>query len=256
MAVHFSEEEKEKLEQNKAEIYKKRTRESEAEERKNLTTKEKIQNFQYYYLKSCLIALVIIAMIGMQIYDQITKDKVSLFIIVQNDVLTDETIKEVEKELAEYLNFRKGEVVRISQNTDNYQIQTYLYSGTADMIIASEEDFSEWAVSDYLFNQNVHKQVAFYADYAEEYHYYSKIITGEDIRSNTKDTNVKPSDPTEYYCGVSLKDSEKYKQIGGLIQKPVVGINYAAKHEEDAKKVVQYLMDNSQKMKAKAKVEK
>lgn len=254
MAVHFSEEEKKKLEQNKAEIYKKRTRESEAEERKHLTVKEKLQNFQYYYLKTCLIALVIIAMVGLQIYDQITKDKVSLFIIIQNEVLTDETIEAVEEELAEYLHFKKGEVVRISQDTDYYQIQTYLYSGTADMIIASEKDFSEWAVSDYLYNQNVHKQAAFYADYPEEYRYYSKIITGEDIRSNTKDTKVTPSDPTEYYCGVSLEDSEKYRQIGGMIPKPVVGMNYAAKHADDAKRVIQYFMDNSQKMKVKAVV--
>lgn len=251
MAVHFSEEEQKKLEQDRAEIYKKRTRESEAEERKNFTFKQKIQNFRYYYLQTSLIVLVIIAMVGWQIYDYVTKDKVSLFILIQNDVLTDETVDSLQKELSEYLHFKKGEVVRISVATDAYQIQTFLYSGTADMIIASEEDFSEWAVSDYLFNQNVHQEAAFYADYPEESRYYSQIVTGEDVRSNTTNTDVEPSDPTEYNCGVYLTDSEKYQQIGGMLPKPVVGINFAAKHVEDAQRIVQYLMDNTQKMETK-----
>ena len=251
MAVHFSEEEQKKLEQDEAEIYKKRTKESEAEERKNFTFKEKIQNFKYYYLQTCLIAIVIIAMIAWQVYDYVTKDDVALFVVVQNDVLTDETIDSLEEELTEYLHFRKGETVRITLASDNYQIQTFLYSGTADLIIASEKDFSEWAVSDYLSNQNVHEEAAFYADYPEELRYYSQIISGEDVRSNTTDTNVKPSDPTQYNCGLYLTDSEKYKQIGGMIPKPVVGVNYAGKHKDDSRRVVQYLMDNSQKMETK-----
>ncbi|MDE6567909.1 MAG: hypothetical protein K2K70_09310 [Lachnospiraceae bacterium] len=254
MAVHFSEEEQKKLEQDEAEIYKKRTKESEAEERKNFTFKQKIQNFKYYYLQTSLIALVIIAMIGWQIYDYVTKDKVALFILLQNDVLTDETVDSLEKELAEYLHFRKGEAVRISEASDNYQIQTFLYSGTADIIIASEKDFSEWAVSDYLSNQNVHEAVSFYADYPEELRYYTQIISGEDVRNNTTNTDVKPSDPTRYNCGLYLTDSEKYEQIGGMIQKPVIGLNYAGKHQEDAARVVQYLMDNSQKMETKKTV--
>lgn len=251
MAVHFSEEEQKKLEQDEAEIYKKRSKESEAEERKNFTFRQKIQNFKYYYLQTCLIAIVIIAMIGWQVYDYVTKDDVAMFILIQKDVLTDETIDSLEKELAEYLHFREGETVRITLASDNYQIQTFLYSGTADLIIASEEDFSEWAVSDYLSNQNVHGEVSFYADYSEDLRYYSQIITGEDVRSNTTDTDVKPSDPTQYNCGLYLTESEKYKQIGGMIQKPVIGLNYAGKHKDDSRRVVQYLMDNSQKMETK-----
>lgn len=252
MAVHFSEEEKKKLEQNEAEIYKKRTKESEAKERENFTFKEKLTNFQYYYLKPCLIALVIVAMVGLQIYDYFTKDTVALFISIQGDVLTDETVEALEEELSEYLHFREGETVRISQETDNYQIQTYLYSGTADIIIASREDFSEWAESDYLFNENVHDEVAFYADYPEEYRFYSKIITGEDVRNNTEDTEIQASDQTDYFCGISLKDSDKYKQIGGLISDPVAGISCASKHVEDAQSVLQFLMDNSQTLETKA----
>lgn len=252
MAVHFSEEEQKELEQNEAEIYKKRTKESEAEERKNLSWRDKLVHFQYYYLKTCLIILVIAVMVGLQIHDYLTKDKVALFISIQGEVLMDETITELEEELSQYLGFKGRETVRISMESDDYQIQTYLYSGTTDMIIASEEDFSEWAKSDYLFNGNVHKEVAFYNEYPVEYRFYSQIMSGEDIRKNLHDTDIEPSDKTEYLCGISLKDSDKYKQIGGMIQKPVVGINCAAKHAEEAKQIIQYFMDNGQKLKTKA----
>lgn len=252
MAVHFSKEDQENLEKDQAEIYKKRTKESEAEERKNLSWREKLTHFQYYYLKTCLVVLVIIAMVGLQVYDYFTKDQVALFVGIQGEVLMDETIEELEEELSEYLGFRGREKVRISLESDQRQIQTYLYSGTIDVFIASSEDFSEWAKSDYLFNQNVHEEVDFYADYPVEYRFYSQIMTGEDIRSNVHDTNVKPSDKTEYLCGLSLKDSDKYKQIGGLIPDPVVGINYNSKHTEEAKQLVLYLMDNEQKMRTKA----
>lgn len=252
MAVHFSKEEQEELEKSNAEIYKKRTKESEAEERKNLSWREKLVHFQYYYLKTCLIVLVILAMVGLQIYDYFTKDQVALFVEIQGEVLSDETIEALEDELSEYLGFRGREKVRISQGGNNQQIQTYLYSGTIDVLIASNEDFSEWAKSDYLFNQNVHDEVAFYKDYPTEYYYYSQIMTGEDIRNNVHDTDIEPSDKTEYLCGLSLKDSDKYKQIGGLIPDPVAGISAASKHVEEAEQLIVYLMDNAQKLETKA----
>lgn len=255
MAVHFSKEEQEELEKNNAEIYKKRSKESEAEERKSWTWREKLVHFQYYYLKICLVILVVLAMVGLQIYDYFTKDQVALFVEFQGEVLTDETVAALEEELSQHLGFRGREKVRISQGVDNRQIQTHLYSGTIDVMIASEEDFSEWAESDYFLNQNVNDEVAFYADYPTEYRYYSQIMTGEDIRSNLHDTNVEPSDKTEYLCGLSLKDSEKYKQIGGLISDPVAGISAASKHIVEAEQLITYLMDNTQKLETKAVIQ-
>ena len=66
MAVHFSDEEKEKLKQDKASIYEDHTDEAIKEEIKNLSWKGKLKQFQHYYLKGVIIAVVIIAMIGLQ----------------------------------------------------------------------------------------------------------------------------------------------------------------------------------------------
>ena len=49
MAVHFSDEEKEKLKQDKASIYEDHTDEAIKEEIKNLSWKGKLKQFQHYY---------------------------------------------------------------------------------------------------------------------------------------------------------------------------------------------------------------
>ena len=57
---------------------------------KILSWKGKLKQFQHYYLKGVIIAVVIIAMIGLQVYDAVTKADVLLFICVQGDVIDDD----------------------------------------------------------------------------------------------------------------------------------------------------------------------
>ena len=141
MAVHFSDEEKEKLKQDKASIYEDHTDEAIKEEIKNLSWKGKLKQFQHYYLKGAIIAVVIIAMIGLQVYDAVTKADVLLFICVQGDVIDDDNVEKIQKALNEYLGYQDGkETVRLSLDGDDQQIQTFLYSGTADLLICSEEN--------------------------------------------------------------------------------------------------------------------
>ena len=129
LAVHFSDEEKEKLKQDKASIYEDHTDEAIKEEIKNLSWKGKLKQFQHYYLKGVIIAVVIIAMIGLQVYDAVTKADVLLFICVQGDVIDDDNVEKIQKTLNEYLGYQDGkETVRLSLDGDDQQIQTFLYS--------------------------------------------------------------------------------------------------------------------------------
>lgn len=147
MAVHFSDEEKEKLKQDKASIYEDHTDEAIKEEIKNLSWKGKLKQFQHYYLKGAIIAVVIIAMIGLQVYDAVTKADVLLFICVQGDVIDDDNVEKIQKALNEYLGYQDGkETVRLSLDGDDQQIQTFLYSGTADLLICSEENLEKWGM--------------------------------------------------------------------------------------------------------------
>ena len=243
MAVHFSDEEKEKLKQDKASIYEDHTDEAIKEETKNLSWKGKLKQFQHYYLKGVIIAVVIIAMIGLQVYDAVTKADVLLFICVQGDVIDDDNVEKIQKALNEYLGYQDGkETVRLSLDGDDQQIQTFLYSGTADLLICSEENLEKWGHAGY-----------FYSEYPEKYRRYTQYISGEDVRSNTTDKNMKASDKTQYFTGLSLEDSDKYKQLGGMLPDPVIAMSNESKHPEDAEKIIRYLMDNSLKWNLKIK---
>lgn len=260
MAVHFSDEEKEKLKQDKASIYEDHTDEAIKEEIKNLSWKGKLKQFQHYYLKGVIIAVVIIAMIGLQVYDAVTKADVLLFICVQGDVIDDDNVEKIQKTLNEYLGYQDGkETVRLSLDGDDQQIQTFLYSGTADLLICSEENLEKWGHAGYFYSENGkdrakgNEEVAFYSEYPEKYRRYTQYISGEDVRSNTTDKNMKASDKTQYFTGLSLKDSEKYKQLGGMLPDPVIAMSNESKHPEDAEKIIRYLMDNSLKWNLKIK---
>ena len=48
---------------------------------------------------------------------------------------------------------------------------------------------------------------------------------------------------------IYLTNSEKYRQIGGGIEKPVAGISRESKHVRNARKFITYMLDNSKEMK-------
>ena len=87
-------------------------------------------------------------------------------------------------------------------------------------------------------------------DYDEKYLYSTEYITSKDIWDNkTSDVaDTKASDTTKHNCGLYLTDSDKYRQIGGQLEKPVIGIATTTEHLTDAKKFTKYMMDNSKKM--------
>ena len=52
---------------------------------------------------------------------------------------------------------------------------------------------------------------------------------------------MKASDKTQYFTGLSLEDSDKYKQLGGMLPDPVIAMSNESKHPEDAEKIIAYL---------------
>lgn len=247
MAIHFSEEDQKKLNQDTSEIYQKRTRKTTEEDVKNLSAVGKWQHFKDYYLKAVLIGILILVLVGIQVFDMMKgKPDHALYVAVQDDVFEDETIAALEDTLEKYYDLNpEQEIVRVSVDGDVSQIQTYLYTGTIDVLIASEEQFQKWAESGYFFDTKRNSEVEFYENYDEKYQFRTKYISGEDVRESEDRSNIQASDTTEYYCGVYLTDSEKYRQIGGYLEKPVAGIANATKHSERAKEFVEYMMDNS-----------
>lgn len=252
MAMHFSKEDQDKLKNSGAEIYKKRKDKPTKEEVKNLSVKGKIQHFFDYYFKASLAVVLAICLVAAFIIHTVTDRAVcSLYIAAKHDILTEEQVPFVEEAIAEYLGLDpEREYVTIDISCTDQQLQTYFYAGTADILITDEEHFKEWGQAEYFYAAETNKEVAFYEKYEDKYRYRTAYITGEDVLNNkTEDTlDTKAGDDTEYNCGLYLTDSEKYRQIGGAHQKPVIGIATTTKRLPEAKKFVKFMMDNEKKL--------
>lgn len=253
MAMMFSEEEQERLQEDKSEIYQKRDEETNKDDVRNLSTKGKIQQFMDYYFKSVLIAIVVIGVIITGMVQATTKKpENALYVAIQNDVIPEENINAFEKVLEKYYRLDTDkEIVTVRMDCDDQTLQTYLYAGTVDVVIMEEENYKRWAQAEYFLDVETDKEMAFCKKYDKEYLFRSQYITGEDILKNDRKevSETKPSDEEFYTNGVYLTDSEKYKQLGGAVAKPVIGISTASNHVTDAKEFVKYMMDNEKKMK-------
>jgi hypothetical protein len=252
MAMHFSKEEQEKLENDPSELYKKRTKETVQEEIANLSAKGKLQQFKDYYLKGILAAILIIGIIVYGIRETVVNQgREALYIAIQKDAIPEEYIDSFQDAIGEYLGLDpKKEIVTVNISATDQFLQTYFYAGRADILITDEQYFGQWGQAEYFYSSEDNEEVSFYKDYDEKYRYYTTYVTGEDIRSNdktmTKETQA--SDKTKHNCGLYLTDSEKYKQLSGAFQKPVLGIAASTSHLEDAEKFVEFMMDNNVKM--------
>lgn len=249
MAMQFSKEDQEKLKKDQSEIYKKRTEETNRQDIENLSRSGKWQQFTDYYLKTVLVIAVIVGVILVGIIQSVTqKTSTALYIAIQHDAFDEDKIEAFRKAVEDYLQLNpKDEMVVVSTECTDHQLQTYFYAGTADILITDEESFQEWGQAEYFFDMEHNKEVAFYQDFGKNKWYRTAYITGQDILNNkeTQTTETKPGSMEEYVCGVYLTDSDKYRQIGGGIEKPVLGIANTTTHLEEAKAFVEYMMDNS-----------
>lgn len=252
MAMHFSKEDQEKLKNDKSEIYKKREDKPSKEEIAGLSVKGKIRHFMDYYFKAAMAVVAALCLVIGFIVHTITDRAVcSLYIAVKHDIITEEQVPFVEEAIGEYLGFDpEKEYVTINISSTDQQLQTYFYSGTADILITDEEHFKDWGQAEYFFAAETNKEVAFYGEYEDKYRYRTTYVTGEDVLNNTtKDTlDTEASNATEYNCGLYLTDSEKYRQIGGAHERPVIGIATTTNHLPEAKKFVKFMMDNDKKL--------
>ena len=229
-------------------IYQKREDDNSKEAYEALDKKGKIQFFKDYYLKTVAIILAVVIVGVFALKDMYTKPKTILYIAVIGDAIPEDNVDALEKDIATYLNLnQKKETVDINTSFSNdsgeavHQLETYLYSGSCDIVIASQKDFQVWSEGGYFFAPESSKLVSFYKDYEDSMRFYSKIVEGSDIRGETK------PDETEYNFGISLSQSDKYKALKGQIQDNVIGIANSSKHQDEAQAAVQYLLDNSLK---------
>ncbi len=243
MAIQFSDEDKKKLENDKSEIYTKRTNETYAEYVKKLKGRNKGQYFVDYYLKFLIAAVMIAALVIMFIRHAVSKPpETVLSVAIDKDAFEDETLEEFEKEVADVLELDpQKEKVSVFTSSDDQQLQTFLYVGRIDVLITDEKDFKKWAEGGYFLEPGTSPELSFYEEYPKDVRYYSHYVSPEEVRGEVLDDN------TEYNFGVRLSSYDKYsKELGGFVPDPVAGISASTENVYYACEFIKYMTDMKQ----------
>nr|MCR5203394.1 hypothetical protein [Lachnospiraceae bacterium] len=66
---------------------------------KNMTFKEKVSYFNYYYLKGIIVFLVVAVLLFISVKDYFTQDKVIVKIVILNSAYDDAEIEKMEKKI-------------------------------------------------------------------------------------------------------------------------------------------------------------
>ena len=228
-------------------IYSKRSEDGSREDYEKLDKKGKPQFFKDYYLKTIAIVILIAAVVIYFVADYVNKPQTRLYIAIENDYFQDEDkLNQLEEDLATYLDIdtkRERIVINTEFNSDNLQswqqMQTYLYSGTVDILISNKDGFTQWAECGYFLEPETSDTVDFYKELPQEDRLYTIYTSSEEFRGE------KEQDDKKYNYGISIADSKKYKATGAMSETVYAGISNASKHQDEAKAALQYLLDNS-----------
>ena len=249
MAMNFSEEEKKKMLEDESEIYQKRDDGLDANngQLKKLKGREKRAYFRQYYLGTVAVVIVV-AILAVLFFKNAVQKKPHcvLYIAIEDDVLDEDKVADFEKAVEKYLNIdTKNEYVKVDNGTSDQEIQTYIYSGVVDVIIASEDTYKRWANEGCMADPSSSDTVSFYKDYDKNKKYFAKYVSGEEVRKSKQSAEkLKSSEGKTYNFGLYLSDSKKYKEtLGGLLKKPVAGITATSKNTEEAKQFIKWMME-------------
>lgn len=229
-------------------IYQQRDDTNYKQEYEKLDKKGKFQFFKDYYLPTVLGVLALLLIGGYYIFNAVTKPHTVLYIAVSDDVFDEKKVRALERAVGTYLGLdNKHEVVTINTNF-NYrngklseQLQSYIYAGSCDIVICSEEGFEGFANAGYFLEPDTSETVSVFKEQQESDRYYYTVIDGEQIRGE------KELDNTEYNFGIAIQDCAKYKALGGRNKKAILGVVNSSKKQEEAAAFLKFLLEDDLK---------
>ena len=127
-------------------IYQQRNDTDYKAEYEKLDSKGKFQFFKDYYLQTIVVIAVLVIVGGYYLYGSLTKPQTVLYVAVCDDNLDEKQVEKLEKAVGTYLGLdNKHEIVTIntdynsSNGTLSEQLQSYIYAGTCDVVIAPKK---------------------------------------------------------------------------------------------------------------------
>ncbi len=234
-----------------ASIYTKRD-ESESEKSKwaKMTKQEKYIHFKTYYLRSVLIGVFVVALIGFFVYkDVIMKKDLVYRAAILNEGATDAPVVEFGENFVKFmkLNPEKNQAsfqfyyttsemanqVGVAVASDMTQLSSLIYATELDTIIGSEED-----IKNYLEN-------GFFMD-------LTKLLTPQELEVIQEHLYIpdpernKEGKPYGVYLNQSPTYQTIFKNGGKIVEKPICGIIFNSERKEQAKQLLYYLFPELQ----------
>lgn len=230
----------------KAFIYEKRDEEeSEKSKWNKMNRQQKITHFTTYYLRTVLIGILVLCIVGFFIYkDVIMKKDIIYHCAIINESAFDIPIDEFGEEYVEYLGLDPGRnlssfhlfytnaelanEVGATSTSDVMQISSMIYANTLDSVIAAQEDYDPYAEKE------------FFMDLTE--------ILDERELNILKERLYIPDFPwneEQHPYGVYLDQSAVYQKIfetgGGIVEKPIFGMLVNSERKEESRQLLYYL---------------
>lgn len=236
-----------------AEIYTKRTKESEKEIRKNLDSKQKLQYFKDYYLPKILVGLLMAALLVWLGRDFFADRKdVVLYITIVDDVIAPDKVEELKHEFEELLDVdtQKQEIVINADFSSNSmdsmsQLTTYMFAGEVDVVIAPPKEFETLGRTGHFMTYDQSDVTSFYGHYEEEERLYVTIEDTDSVtdgREKEVDEISLENGEGKTNCGLSLKNSRRLKAAGSVLEEPCVGIVNNSPNKKNARTSIQYFL--------------
>ena len=225
----------------------------EKEKWKGMDRKGKLKHFKEYYLAPIIIGIIIVGFAGYLIGDAVTKYRdVSFLSVVVNDDLDDDKLTGFNDSFLEYIDGNpKKEKVDISDayllsgsnGADSVNaaqsITSYIYAKQLDTIISDKGYFDHYATLGCFADLSTLLTKEQYEKY-KDYIYYPEIKEDASLAPAPDDMDtIRPE--TTYPCGICLKESSVYKDLGGAQTDPVIGIIVTSQRKETAVKFLEFL---------------
>lgn len=227
--------------EDNASIYQKRNQNiSEKMKFSSMNRKEKIQHFNDYYRNKTIIAIIILGCIISLLYTVFSpKPETALYVAIVNDYLEEEKLNQSKTDLLSLLSFdeKAHNIVLdssyfLSEDTSNItlaseqKLTTYIFSNEIDIIITDEKQFKSFASMGYFENLSHQLPTDLYTDFTDDF------FLADDPEGNSYNA-----------YGIYLDNSTTYKQLGSILERPVVGIVANSNRKKTAVNYIRYLFE-------------
>ena len=206
---------------------------------KQMTWKQRFQYFMDYYFKITVVIIIILCMVISFIKTVFfDRKETMLSVMVLNDTMDFDT-ETVEEDLKQRMGWtdEDQEVSFTSLTMGSYENEvvliTRLQARSVDVMISDRETFDKYAKKG--FYDVVKKYLPEDMD-LEEY-----LVAGRVEDLNDAGEVIAQGEELAY--GLDLSTSGKYKELGGILQDPVIGVIVNGENLDAAGEMIAYLME-------------